>query len=82
MKILMLVNWKIIYGSHKPSDKQPPDYYVQGKPYWFYKYFKELPDVDVIDISSFRWLEHFEKEKLRFYVFQALKAIPKLKKMI
>lgn len=78
MKILMLVNWKIKYCTARPADKQPPDYYVYGKDYWFYRYFREKPEVDVIDVSSFPWLEHFEKEKLRFYIWQAVKAIPKL----
>lgn len=80
MKILMLVNWKIEYCTQKPSDKQPPDYYVQGEPYWFYRYFDEQPKVDVIDISSIPWIEKFEKNKIRFYVWQTIKAIPKLKK--
>ena len=41
-------------------------------------YFREKPEVDVIDVSSFSWLEHFEKEKIRFYVWQTLKVIPRL----
>ena len=60
MKILMLVNWKIEYCEEKPADKQPPDYKVEGKDYWFYRYFKNKPEVDVIDIRSFPWLESFE----------------------
>ena len=81
MKILMLVNWKIEYCNEAPCDKQPPDYYLKdGSPYWFFRYFKERPEVDVIDISSFKWIENFEKNKLRFYVIQSLKAIPKLNK--
>ncbi len=82
MKILMLVNWKVTYCREIPEDKQPPDYYVDNRqtPYWFYRYFENIPDVDVIDVSSFPWLEHFEKEKLRFYVWQTLRAIPKLRK--
>lgn len=78
MKILMLVNWKIEYCDKTPADKQPPDYYVKGQDYWFYRYFEEKPEVDVIDIHSFPWIENLEKEKLRFYVVQALKAIPRL----
>ena len=78
MKILMLVNWKIKYCKEKPGDKQPPDYYINGEDYWFYRYFREKTEVDVIDISSFPWLEHFEKEKIRFYIWQTLKAIPRL----
>ena len=68
MKILMLVNWKIEYCEEKPADKQPPDYKVEGKDYWFYRYFKDKPEVDVIDIRSFPWLENFERNKLHFYL--------------
>lgn len=78
MKILMLVNWKIKYCDKKPADKQPPDYRVKGEDYWFYRYFKNKPKVDVIDISSVPWLENFERNKLHFYIWQAVKAIPKL----
>lgn len=78
MKILMLVNWKVKFCSSKPSDKQPPDYYVYNEDYWFYRYFKDKPEVDVVDISSFGMLEKFEKNTIRFYVWQALKVIHKL----
>lgn len=78
MKILMLVNWKIEYCDVEPNDKQPPDYYVKGTDYWFYRYFSEKPEVHVIDIHSFSWLEDFEKTKIRFYIWQTLKIIPKL----
>lgn len=78
MKILMLVNWKIEYCDEKPADKQPPDYKVEGKDYWFYRYFKNKPEVDVIDIRSCPWLENFERNKLHFYIWQAIRAIPKL----
>lgn len=78
MKILMLVNWKIQYCDEVPADRQPPDYYVKGMPFWFFRYFKEQPEVDVVDIRSFPWLERTEKNKLRFYVWQTLKVLPKL----
>lgn len=78
MKILMLVNWKIQYCESKPADRQPPDYYVKGEPYWFFRYFKNQPDVDVVDISSFPWLEKVEKNIFRFYIWQPLKVLPKL----
>lgn len=78
MKILMLVNWKIEYCEAKPSDKQPPDYYVKGEDYWFYRYFKDKPEVDVVDTSSIPWFQQFEKTRLRFYVIQAVRAIPRL----
>ena len=50
MKILMLVNWKIEYCNSIPKSKQPPDYCIKGEDYWFYRYFKNKPEVDVIDI--------------------------------
>lgn len=78
MRILMLVNWKIEYCDTKPADKQPPDYKVEGEDYWFYRYFNNKPEVDVIDIKSFPWLENFERNKLHFYIWQAIRAIPKL----
>lgn len=80
MKVLMLVNWKIEYVDKAPEDKQPPDYFVKGKPYWFFRYFPDIDhwQVDVVDISSFPALEHFEKDKIRFYIWQTLKILPKL----
>ena len=80
MKILMLVNWKLKYCDSKPNDKQPPDYCVKNEDYWFYRHFKDKPEVDVVDVSSFEWLENFEKNKIRFYVYQALRVLPKLNK--
>lgn len=80
MKILMLVNWKIEYCNSVPKSKQPPDYCIKGEDYWFYRYFKNKPEVDVIDISSFSTLENFEKNKLHFYIHQGLKAVPRLDK--
>lgn len=80
MKILMLVNWKIEYCKTKPVEKQPPDYCVDGEDYWFYRHFKKKPEVDVVDISSFKWLEKFEKNTIRFYIWQTLRVIPRLNK--
>lgn len=61
MKILMLVNWKVEYTSCTPKDKQPPDYVADGEKYWFFRYFPDAIQADVIDIRSFSALEHFEK---------------------
>lgn len=76
----MLINWKVDYCDVAPKGKQPPDYFVRGKDYWFYRYFHDKPEVDVVDVRSFSWLEKFEKNKLRFYVLQALRVIPRLGK--
>ncbi len=75
----MLVNWKIEYTDTVPKDKQPPDYYVPGQPYWFFRYFKNKDiSVDVADITSFPKLEDIEKNRIRFYIGQAVKQIPHL----
>lgn len=81
MKILMLVNWKVEYTDKIPADKQPPDYDIKGQDYWFFRHFKNRKDiqVDVVDIRSFEALEKFEKNKIRFYVWQTLKILPKLR---
>lgn len=80
VKILMLVNWKVRYCDQVPSDLQPPDYYVADKPYWFFRYFNNQCDVDVVDISSLPAIESIEKEGLRFYIIQTLRVIPRLNK--
>ena len=80
MKILMLVNWKVKYSDNVPEDIQAPDYYCKKEKYWFYKYFTKDVQVDVIDISSFRFLENIEKNYLHFYILQTIKAIFKLRK--
>lgn len=74
----MLVNWRVRYCDEVPSDLQPPDYYVKGRPYWFYRHFKGDWDVDVADVHSLPAIEDFEREKLRFYVLQTLRVLPKL----
>ena len=76
----MLVNWKVRCCEEKPADLQPPDYYVTDEPYWFYRYFKGDWDVDVLDVSSLPAIESFEKDKLRFYVLQTLRALPRIGK--
>lgn len=78
MKILMIVNWKVRCCIEKPSNLQPPDYYKSGENYWFYRYFSNTSDVDLVDISSFKWLEAFEKNRIRFYLWQTLRSLPKL----
>lgn len=79
----MLVNWKVEYVEESPADKQPPDYVAEGKPYWFFRYFEdesgEEYQVDVVDIRSFPFLERFEKNCLRFYIWQTLRVLPRLK---
>lgn len=81
MKILMLVNWKVEYTKVRPADKQPPDYVLEGEKYWFFRHIDgEKIDVEVVDCRSFPLLERLEKNKLRFYIWQTLKVLPRVKK--
>ena len=80
MKILMLVNWKVEYTSETPEDRQPPDYVVNGERYWFFRYFPEDVTVDVVDIRSFPAWEGIEQNKLRFYIWQTLRILPRLRR--
>ncbi|KKP69786.1 hypothetical protein A2X44_04915 [candidate division CPR3 bacterium GWF2_35_18] len=71
MKILMLVNWKINYLDSEDELIQSPDKVVKGEPYWFFKYFKEKHEVDVVGIKTTPdWIYDFEKNKLHFYLRQ------------
>lgn len=80
MNILMLVNWKIHYLSENREDIQPPDKVVEGKKYWFFRYWPSRNiHVDVLDFSRFPFLHYLEKNKLKFYIFQTLKAVPMLR---
>lgn len=79
MKILLLINWKIKYTKEVPCDLQPSDYKCPQEPFWFFKYFKDIPEVDVVDIGAPRWIEKIET-KVRFHFYQTLRIINKLKK--
>lgn len=79
MKILLLINWKIKYCDHIPEDLQPSDYDCPQETYWFFKYFKNKPEVDVVDISAPKFIEKIE-DKVRFHFFQTFKILFKLNK--
>lgn len=78
MKILLLINWKIKYCDTIPENLQPSDYSCPEEPFWFFKYFSEVPEVDVVDISSPKWVEKIEN-KIRFHFYQTLKVLSKIK---
>ena len=80
MRILILVNWKVKKCGEIPENIQAPDYIVPNEKYWFFRYFTEDTQVDVIDISSFRFWEKFERNKLHFYIVQPIKALFRIKK--
>jgi len=80
--ILILVNWDV----HKTLDDnlhvlQSPNILERNKKYWFFTYWIEKDTkVDVIDYSRLPFFHEIEKNLLRFYVVQALKAFTKLGK--
>ncbi len=76
MKILMLVNWKVHYLEKDDSSIQPPDKVVEGGKYWFFKHWQENNvDIHVIDYSRLRFLHTIEKNILKFYVYQSMRAL-------
>ncbi|MFR0899717.1 MAG: glycosyltransferase family 4 protein [Anaerobutyricum sp.] len=77
MRILLLINWKIRYCDKVPKDLQPSDYDCPQETYWFFKYFKNKPDLDVVDISAPQFVEKIE-DKVRFHFFQTYKMLFKL----
>ena len=79
MKILLLVNWHIKYLDKEDPNIQPSDQCFDKK-FWFFKYFKNEVEVDVVDTRSFKWIEQLEKNKLRFYFMQTFKVLPRLTK--
>lgn len=79
MRILLLINWKIRYCNEIPVDLQPSDYDCPQELFWFFRYFKDKPIVDVVDISAPKWIEVVEN-KIRFHFFQTLRILHKLNK--
>jgi len=79
MKILFLPNWTVIKSGTDITELQAPDKYIFGKPYWFFKYFSDDTQVDVIDIQAQNRLHYLEK-KIKFYIWQAILAFNKGKK--
>lgn len=78
MRILFLPNWKVKKCDEAPEDLQAPDYYAKNEKYWFFKYFKEDVQIDIIDIGTNRTIEKIERTKLHFYPIQSIKAFFKM----
>lgn len=74
MKILFLPNWDV----HKLNQDDPliqsPNKQVRNQAYWFFRFFKDLPDVTIIDRQKKNILHLFETKALKFYIYQALRA--------
>ncbi len=77
--VLVLVNWTVTYSTEKPEGLQPPDYFIPGESYWFFRYMSPEWDVDVVDITAPRFIARVEK-KIRFYIWQTLRILPRVRK--
>lgn len=79
MKILFIPNWRVHRITADDAAIQAPDKQVQGQPYWFFKYFPEGTEVDIIDIGEENWVRRLE-HKVKFYFVQPWKAFKVRKK--
>ena len=73
MRILFIPNWNVKYLEADDNAIQAHDKYVDGKPYWFFKYFPKNTEVDIIDIGKKTWFRKIER-KIKFYIEQPIKA--------
>ena len=73
MKILFIPNWNVKRLAEDNSSLQAPDKYVDGHPYWFFRYFPKDTQVDIIDIGAKTWFRKIER-KIKFYIQQPIKA--------
>ena len=73
MRILFIPNWRVKHLDEDDKHLQAPDKYVEGQPYWFFKYFPRGTEVDVLDIGSPGTLQRLEK-KIKFYIKQPIRA--------
>ena len=73
MKILFIPNWNVKRLDKDDSSLQAPDKYVDGQPYWFFRYFPKDTQVDIIDIGRKTWFRKIEK-KIKFYIQQPIRA--------
>lgn len=72
-RILFIPNWNIKQINIDDARIQAPDKRVIGAPYWFFKYFPEHPQMDIIDIGTNNLIRKLEK-KIKFYFIQPIKA--------
>lgn len=73
-KILFLPNWNIKKVDEKPEDIESSNYIIKNQKYWFFKYFKDEIDLDIIDVGVAKKREHFERSILHCHLHQFLQA--------
>jgi glycosyltransferase involved in cell wall biosynthesis len=77
--ILMLVNWDVHRASETDTSLQSPNALRNGEKYWFFKYWpNQSVRVDVLDFCRLPVINYVERWWLKFYVTQALRALPRI----
>jgi glycosyltransferase involved in cell wall biosynthesis len=76
MKILFLPNWTIKMSDKNVEILQSPDKYIKNEKYWFFRYFPEDTQVDIVDIHAKNILHRVEV-KIKFYIWQSILAFLK-----
>lgn len=77
--ILMLVNWDVHPTNGTENGFQSPNIIRKGEKYWFFRHWpNQSVHVDVLDFCRLPVINHIERWCLKFYVTQALKALPRI----
>jgi glycosyltransferase involved in cell wall biosynthesis len=78
-RILMLVNWDVHQVNGTDGGLQSPNVIRPGGKYWFFKHWPDQnAQVDVLDFCRLPVINHLERYWLKFYVIQAIKALPRI----
>ena len=75
MRILMLVNWHVPIVDAVPENRQAPDYQLRNSDYWFFRYFNEKPEVDVLDVAGTGLWDYIERRVLHVHLIQGIRAV-------
>lgn len=73
MRILFLPNWSVCNLKVDDPSLQAPDKNIEGEDYWFFRYFSQKPEVDIIDIRKNNIL-HILEARFKFYIWQGILA--------
>jgi glycosyltransferase involved in cell wall biosynthesis len=74
----MMVNWDVYKEKAVKEVMQSANILLSDQKYWFFKYWLDDVQVDVIDYSKIPFFHTIEKKVFRFYIIQALKSLPSL----
>lgn len=78
VKVLMFVNWPIYRVEKFDPNIRNPDQIVSGEKYWFFKFWPNYIEVDVIGVKNSFLLYPLEKLS-RIYLQHLLESLNKIK---